>query len=268
MLREYENGIGQMKSTLVNLKDLERVIQKRDVVDKAFFSIPISLKSLDTLQASVTERIKLVKSEYGEDEWNARVDDLSKKLFPTGTSRNYLQMYVDLLINPANIFSPPRNLGRSDRSSEEIFSCIVATFFDPTIEWQVIKTSLVKNEDKVLEVYSWESLYPRDTLHRETFVSNDEEIEKSPRKELDLFEKSGPGQYQIALKRKDDKEICVLDEFTVDSEYSSSKTYDLLARNKWKKKFWPIIRDWENVKTPWMLASLGDALLKEWKSTK
>ena len=95
-----------MHGTLQELKEIEAIIQKQEVIDKAFNSVPISLESFNTLNTSMQERINKVREVYGADDWDKRVAFLADRFCldnfdPENMSHvSCISAYAYLLIEP------------------------------------------------------------------------------------------------------------------------------------------------------------------------
>ncbi|MGR3911920.1 MAG: DUF4116 domain-containing protein [Candidatus Rhabdochlamydia sp.] len=65
---------------LINLKDIENAVKKKDQFDEIFTSHPLSLTSIDSLRESIEKQITLATSIYGKDDWGKRITLITNQL--------------------------------------------------------------------------------------------------------------------------------------------------------------------------------------------
>ena len=69
----------QIHDILIRLKDIEKIIQKREDINRAFNSMKISANSIDDLKTSIRNRINNIRNIYGCEDWDNRVSFLADK---------------------------------------------------------------------------------------------------------------------------------------------------------------------------------------------
>ena len=72
--------LDQMFEILQRLNDIKKIIEKQEALDVAFNSVPISLETFETLNASIQARINKVRAAYGADDWDNRISFLADQL--------------------------------------------------------------------------------------------------------------------------------------------------------------------------------------------
>ena len=129
-IENYNELINGIKTTLDQLKRLERMIEKRVIIDDKFHSMPILLTSLDSIHQTVQNKIESIRLLYGKNEWDTRLDEL------------------------VALFSQDQSKEIKDLSQFIVY--IVASIFDSDIEWQV-----TPKEKSSTITFSWETLSPK-----------------------------------------------------------------------------------------------------------
>jgi energy-coupling factor transporter ATP-binding protein EcfA2 len=99
--------LNEMYETLLRLKELEKIIQKREEIDEAFNSVKISLNSINALKESIQKRIEIVRAVYEEADWDKRVEFLVENrpsyVIPPGSGsfdKDYMLAYLYWVIEP------------------------------------------------------------------------------------------------------------------------------------------------------------------------
>ena len=82
LLSDYSLQIDQGHERLVKLVELERLIDKKEEINKAIQAHPLCLASLSDLIGSVKTRSAQVRALYGVDKWGDRIQFLSDRMRP------------------------------------------------------------------------------------------------------------------------------------------------------------------------------------------
>lgn len=77
LLMEHRQALDHILHILQMLKGIEKSIEKRNEINNAFLSVPVSCLSMGNLQASMQKRINAIRKIYGKEEWDKRVLFLS-----------------------------------------------------------------------------------------------------------------------------------------------------------------------------------------------
>lgn len=85
--------LDRIYDTLLKLKNIEKIIEKKEALDEALISMPISTDSEETFRSSMQKRIDKVRSVYGSEDWDKRISFLM---------RNFELVNVDLN-NPSDV---------------------------------------------------------------------------------------------------------------------------------------------------------------------
>ncbi|WP_158025055.1 hypothetical protein, partial [Candidatus Protochlamydia sp. W-9] len=72
--------LDQIYNALVKLKDLEKIIEKQEIIDEVFYSGESFFESKVAFIASIQNKIEKIRANYGIREWDERIDIMKKKL--------------------------------------------------------------------------------------------------------------------------------------------------------------------------------------------
>ena len=137
------NRPAEVANILNRKRELLLVFERGEAIDRAFYSVQMSLESIDDLKTSIQNRITNVRSVYGEEQWDERVSFLADKLAIKNFNRKNracVPAYAYSLIEPglSRVCEPMDNI----EASAETGAFALAKLF-----------SIIPAERRTLEVY-------------------------------------------------------------------------------------------------------------------
>ncbi|WP_039361115.1 hypothetical protein, partial [Candidatus Protochlamydia amoebophila] len=78
------DDLDRIYNALVKLKDLEKIIEKQEIIDEVFYSGESFFESKDAFIASIQNKIQKIRANYGIRDWDERIEIMKKKLGPFG----------------------------------------------------------------------------------------------------------------------------------------------------------------------------------------
>uniref|UniRef100_UPI000B0539E3 hypothetical protein n=1 Tax=Candidatus Protochlamydia sp. W-9 TaxID=1785087 RepID=UPI000B0539E3 len=88
--------LDQIYNALVKLKDLEKIIEKQEIIDEVFDSGESFFESKVAFRESIQNKIEKIRANYGIREWDERIDIMKKKL-DHFFERHYLNSHFDIM---------------------------------------------------------------------------------------------------------------------------------------------------------------------------
>ncbi|MFC2049256.1 hypothetical protein ACFLR2_01105 [Chlamydiota bacterium] len=117
LLDQCSKDLDQRYETLLNLKEIEMVIQKQEVIEEAFNSAPISMESIDAAMHSIQQKIEALRTVYGSGDWDKRVEIMASHLtstLPPASNPYVAHLLLYACMGPSHIVAKPPRVNRAD----------------------------------------------------------------------------------------------------------------------------------------------------------
>lgn len=122
--------LDEIYATLVGLKEIEKVIAVQEQLDEALNSLEISLESEKLLVTSIQNKINRVRSIYGSEDWDQRIEVLKEEY-------NFLKMQIKAL-----------SVSQLNRTLTLLLDDKISFTNLPSIDYSKLRENLTKTTDK------------------------------------------------------------------------------------------------------------------------